>query len=231
MEIKRSYRVLQWVVRHLTPKMTTVWEEPYDGTPCVFCPNHVGMLGPIDMVCHFELCDSSRAWFNNDVADAKKMPAYVRQDYWWKPGCKLEPLYNATIPYLAAAALPPIMRTVPGIPVYHDMQVIKTFRQSISVMKDGENLIIFPQQPSGYKSHHMWINKGFLQIAPMAWRTLHIPLKFYPVYIDHPNHKIYVRKPVRFDPERTLAEQEQELVDALAKGLRSNAEQEEEAHA
>lgn len=219
MEVKKSYRVLQWIVRRFTPKMETIWEEPFDGTPSVFCPNHVGMLGPIDMVCHFELCESSRAWFNSDVADARKMPAYVRQDYWWKPGCKLEPLYNATIPYLAAAVLPPIMNTVPGIKVYHDMQVIKTFRQSIEVMKNGENLIIFPQQPSGYKSHHMWINKGFLQIAPMTWRTLKFPLRFYPVYIDHKAHKIYVRKPVQFDPEKKLSEQEEHILDVLARGL------------
>jgi len=219
MEIKKSFRVLRWLFRLFMHKMETVWEEPYDGTPAVFCPNHVGMLGPIDMVCHFELSDTSRAWFNNDVADPKKMPAYVRQDYWWEPGCKLEPLYNATIPYIAAVILPAIMNTVPGVKVYHDMQVIKTFRKSIEVMKEGENLIIFPQQPSGYKSHHMWINKGFLQLAPMTWRTLKIPLKFYPVYIDHKAHKIHVRKPVQFDPEKKLAEQEAHMLDVLAKGL------------
>jgi len=219
MEMKKSFRVLRWIIRGCTPKMRTVWEEPYDGTPSVFCPNHEGMMGPIDMMCHFELRDNCCPWFNNDVADVKKMPAYVRQDYWWEPGCKMEPLYNATIPYLAALVLPPIMKTVPGIKVYHDMQVLKTFRQSIEALRRGENLVIFPQQPDGYKSHHMWINKGFLQVAPMAWRTLKMPLNFYPVYIDSQNHVIHVRKPIRFDPERTLAQQEAEMLDTLAKGL------------
>ena len=219
MEEKTSFRVLRWIVTRLTPKMKTIWEVPYDGTPSVFCPNHEGMMGPIDMVCHFDLHRQSRAWFNADVSEVKKMPAYVRQDYWWEPGCKMEPLYNATIPYLAALVLPPIMKTVPGIKVYHDMQVLKTFRQSIEALRRGENLVIFPQQPDGYKSHHMWINKGFLQVAPMAWRTLKMPLNFYPVYIDSQNHVIHVRKPIRFDPERTLAQQEAEMLDTLAKGL------------
>lgn len=44
---------------------------------------------------------------NAAVMDPKQVPAYVRQDYWWRPGCKLEPLYNATLPYMAAAVLPP----------------------------------------------------------------------------------------------------------------------------
>jgi len=219
MEIKRSFRVLRSIVRAVTPKMTTTWAEPFDGQPAVFCPNHAGLFGPLDMVAHFELYETSRPWFNADVADPKKVPAYVRQDYWWEPGCKLEPLYNATLPYLAAAVMPPILNTVPGVKVYHDIQVIKTFRQSISILKEGEHLVIFPQQPSGYKSHHMWLNKGFLQIAPMAWRTLGLALKFYPVHIDHKAHRIVVGKPVQFDPAVKLADQEQHILDAIAAGL------------
>ena len=99
------------------------------------------------------------------------------------------------------------------------MQVVKTFRQSLDFLRAGDQLTIFPQQPSGYKSHHFNINKGFLQIAPMAWRTLHIALKFYPVYIDHAGHTIYVKKPIQFDPERKLADQEAEILDVLANGL------------
>ena len=219
MEMKKSFLMLRGAFHLLTPAMTTEWEVPYDGEPAVFCPNHAGALGPIDMMVHFELRDNCRPWFNAGIADRKTCPAYVRQDYWWEPGCKLEPLYNATLPYLAAAVLPPVLNTVPGIRVYHDMQVLKTFRQSVAALKDGENLIIFPQQPSGYKSHHMWINKGFLQIAPMAWRSLGLALNFYPVHIDHAAHRIIVRKPVRFDPERKLQDQEDEILEILAKGL------------
>lgn len=219
MEVKRSFRVLRTILRTTMPKMTTEWAEPFDGQPSVFCPNHAGLFGPLDMVAHFELYETSRPWFNAAVADPKQVPAYVRQDYWWEPGCRLEPLYNATLPYLAAAVLPPILNTVPGVPVHHDMQVIKTFRQSIAILKEGEHLVIFPQQPSGYKSHHMWLNKGFLQIAPMAWRTLGLALKFYPVHIDHRARRITVGKPVQFDPHVKLADQEQRILDVIAAGL------------
>lgn len=219
--MKKSFLVLRWILRAVTPQMKTVWEVPYDGEPCVFCPNHAGVLGPIDMVVHFELCDTARPWFNAAVTNPREVPAYVRQDYWWKPGCRLEPLYNATLPYLAAALMPPVLNTVTGVPVYHDMRVIKTFRKSIEFLRAGDQLTIFPQQPSGYKSHHFEINKGFLQIAPMAWRTLGIALKFYPVFIDHAGHTIYVKKPVVFDPSRKLDEQEREIVDVLANGLLS----------
>lgn len=217
METKRSYRVLRGLIRTFTPRMTTTWAVPFDGQPSVFCPNHAGAMGPIHMCAHFELADKCHPWFNAAVADPKQMPAYVRQDYWWKPGCRMEWLYNATLPYMAAAVLPPIMRTVPGVPVYHDMQVIKTFRQSVAFLKKGESLIIFPQQPSGYGSHYAELNRGFLQIAPMAWRTLGLRLTFYPVHIE--GRTIAVGAPVQFDPEKPLKEQEQALIDGIAAGI------------
>ena len=101
----RLYRCLRAVVRAVTPRMTTTWEEPFSGNPSIFVCNHVGAFGPIDMVVKFPLRDEVRVWCNEGIMNRKTCPAYVRQDYWWKPGCRLEPLYNATLPYIAAAVL------------------------------------------------------------------------------------------------------------------------------
>lgn len=215
----KLYTFLCGTARAVLPDMTTTWAVPFDGEPSVFCPNHAGAFGPIAMCAFFSLRDDSRPWFNAAVMDPKQVPAYVRQDYWWKPGCRLEPLYNATLPYLAAAILPPILRSVPGVPVYHDMQVIKTFRKSVEFLRQGKHLVIFPQQPSGHGMHHEELNKGFLQIAPMAYRTLGMTLNFYPVHIDQKKHEIAVGEPVRYDPEVKLPQQERRLLDGIAKGI------------
>lgn len=216
---KKAYPFLRSAIRLLTPNMAAEWAEEFDGAPSVFCPNHAGAFGPIDMCAHFPMSERCHPWLNASVLDPKQVPAYVRQDYWWKPGCRLEPLYNATLPYIAAAVLPPILRTVPGVPVYHDMQVIKTFRKSIAYLKQGDHLIIFPQQPSGFQSHYQELNKGFLQIAPMAWRSLGIALKFYPVHIDYKKRLFTIGKPVQYDPEVKLADQQQRLIDGIAAGI------------
>ena len=213
------YTVLRGAIRAFSPDMTTEWAQPFDGAPSVFCPNHAGVFGPIDICAHFPLRDQCHPWYNAGMATPKEVPAYVRQDYWWRPGCKLEPLYNATLPYLAAVLIPPILKSTPGVPVYHDARVLKTFRQSVEHLRAGEHLVIFPQQPSGYKSHHMWINKGFLQIAPMAYRSLGLALKFYPVHIDHQKRRISVGEPVAFDPNVKLKDQEQRLLSGIAAGI------------
>lgn len=215
----KLYTALRGTARVLAPKMTCEWATEFDGAPSVFCPNHAGAFGPIDMCVHFPLSDTCHPWLNAAMMDAKQVPAYVRQDYWWRPGCKLEPLYNATLPYLAAALIPPILRSVPGVPVYHDMQVIKTFRKSMTYLKQGEHLVIFAQQPSGFQSHHAELNRGFLQIAPMAYRALGLKLKFYPVHIDYKKRKFTVAAPVAYDPDVPLKAQEQRLIDAIAAGI------------
>ena len=106
----KLYTILRGAIRVVMPKMQAEWAVPFDGQPSVFCPNHAGAFGPIDMCAFFPLSDRCHPWLNAAVMDPKLVPAYVRQDYWWRPGCKLEPLYNATLPYLAAAVLPPVLR-------------------------------------------------------------------------------------------------------------------------
>lgn len=215
----RTFRFLCAIARTFSPKMKTIWETEFDGAPAVFCPNHAGAFGPIDICAKFPLREKLHPWLNAAMMDPKQVPAYVRQDYWWKPGCFLEPVLTRTLPYIAAAILPPILRSAPGVPVYHDMQVVKTFRQSVAFLKQGDHLVIFPEQPDGFQSHQMKLNSGFLQIAPMAYRSLGLALKFYPVHIDYKNHTFHVGAPAQYDPSMPLAEQTEHILDILRAGI------------
>lgn len=215
----KLFNVLEKIVRAVTPKMDITWEEPFAGEPSVFVGNHVGAMGPIDMVVHFPLRRDCLAWCNEGIMNRKTCPAYVRQDYWWEPGCTLEPLYNATIPYIAAAIIPPVLKSAPTIPVYHDARVMTTMRQSLAQLKKGKHLIIFPEQPSGYGEHHEWINTGWLQICNTYYRATGKALYLYPVHIDVKAHRFEVAKPVIFDTERPLADQQDEIVKRLADGM------------
>jgi len=217
----KLYTFLAGALRLLTPKMKTVWAEPFIDEPCVFVPNHAGAFGPIDMSVKFPLTDRCHIWFNAAMAEPKEVPAYVRQDYWWEPGCRMEWLYTNTLPYLAAAIIPPVLKSVPeSVPVYHDNRVLTTMRKSLGYLKKGEHLVIFPEQPSGYQSHHSWINMGWANVAPLYYRATGKALRFYPVHIDYKKHVFYVSKPILFDPDRTLEDQLPEIEAALAKGLR-----------
>lgn len=151
--LKKSYRILRTILGLFIPKTKTIWDEPWDGEPCVFCPNHDRAWGPINMCVTFDERDRIHPWYNAGIIDRKGLPAYVRNDNWWNPKSKLAWFYNATIPYLVSWILPPIIKTTPGIPVYYDAKVATTFRKSTDQLKQGESLVIFAQYPDGYESH------------------------------------------------------------------------------
>ena len=53
----------------------------------------------------------------------------------------------------------------------------------------------------------------------MAWRTLRLRLKFYPVHIDYKKRFFRIGAPVEYDPDVSLKEQEQRLLDGIAEGI------------
>lgn len=220
MKPTRYYRFLRGVVRLFTKPMTVEWETPYDGGPAVFCPNHAGAFGPIAMLAYFDLWKETRTWFHWATVHPKEVPNYVRHDYWWDPSSKLAWFYNLTVPYLAALILPPMVRSIQGVPAYYDTRVASTFRQSIDVLKQGENLTIFPQLPDGHKSHAVnRLNPGFVTIAPLAWRRIGVLLKFYPIYIDQAAHVIHVMAPIAYDPDAPAEEERRRLLETLAERI------------
>ena len=99
------------------------------------------------------------------------------------------------------------------------MRVIQTFRQSVEWLRKGEHLIIFAEQPSGWQSHETELNRGFLQIAPMAYCTLGLTLPFYPMHIDYKARRFSVGAPVRYDPATLLKEQEERLLAGIRAGI------------
>jgi len=222
---KRFYRVVETGMKLFTPKMKVTWEVPFEDGACVFVVNHAGAIGPLDMCVKFPLRAKCHPWINNGMLEKKEVPAYVRQDYWWKPGTFLAPVYNATLPYIASWIMPPILRSVNYIPVYHDQRTMLTMRQSIRVLKQDEYLIIFPEQPSGWLSHHNWINTQWLRLGELWYRASGKRLKMYPVHLDYKNHLFEVAAPVWYDPARSFEDQEKELGEKLAAGLRGKKEE------
>ena len=217
---KRFYRLAGGLIRLLSPRMRVEWEGPFEDGPCVFVVNHAGAIGPVDMMVKFPLRDKCNPWINNGMLEAKEVPAYVRQDYWWKPGSFFEPVLTATVPYLAAAVIPPILRSVKRVPVYHDQRIMLTLRESIRVLRRDEYLVIFPEQPSGWLSHHGWINTGWLRLGELWYKASGRALKLYPVHVDYKNRVFKIAAPVWYDPARRFRDQENELAEKLAKGLR-----------
>ncbi len=216
---KKFYRIASSLIRLFTPHPETVWAEEWDGQESIFVCNHARALGPVDMAVYFPV--KGHIWIYANAMNAGDVPAYVRQDYWWDPSSKLAPLYNVTVPYLAAAFLPPILRSVPYVKVYHGTRALETLRESLRLMKEGKSMIIFPAIPDGYKSHEgKRINEGFLQLLPRHYKRTGRKCRIWPVHLNNREHRFEVGHPIDWDENSDFQAQVPFLCEQIDRGIR-----------
>ena len=142
---KMFYRVAVPLVRLFIPRLKVEWEVPYDGEPCVFVANHERAVGPLEMATRFPLRKESHIWIFADPLSRETTPAYVRQDHWWNENGRLAPLWNRIIPPLVALILPPILRSVPHVPVYHDGRAATTVKEASACCRMEKAWSSFPK--------------------------------------------------------------------------------------
>lgn len=209
------YRFVRKLVRFFTPKMQTVWEAPFAGRPAVFVCNHDRAFGPIAMCAHFDRYDRIRPWINAQVLSARETPAYVRSDYWWNPDKWYSPFLGKTLAYIYALILPPILRGSDCIPVYHDVSVMSTLKRSVSCLREGKDILLFPEKPAGFGLYDDKIMEGFVSIGRLFYARTKQPVDFYPGYIDWKKHKIHIGAPLSYDGEKDYGEQSQTITKAV----------------
>lgn len=207
----RLFRFVRWAVRLVTPDMETVWEEPFAGRPSVFVCNHDRAYGPIAMCGHFGRSDDIRPWINSQVLSSREMPEYVRHDFWWPPDKWYSKILDYSLAYIYALILPPILRGSDCIPVYHDTGVMSTLKSSMKYLSDGKLLLLFPEHPAGYCAYEEKIFDGFVSVGRLMYTRKQEIVDFYPSYVDWENHKIYIGKPISYDPEMDYKQQSETI--------------------
>lgn len=218
---RKFYRFISPIIRLCIPKLEVQWDVPWDEAPCVFVANHERAMGPLQMAINFPLRDRSKIWIFADALSRETVPAWVRQDHWWKEDGFFAPLWNALIPPIVALILPPILRSVPHVPVYHDARAVRTMKDSLRAMRDeGMNIVIFPEIPTGFGQHDtVKINEGFLAILPMYARLTGQPPAIRPVRLDVENKRMRIGAPILYDPTHPLPAQVPSLSRQILRGI------------
>lgn len=196
------------------------YAEPIGEEPVIFLANHLGAVGPMYMAVTFPLQDRVAIWCNEGMMEEKMIVDYVRQDWWWKSESKLAPFYNATIPYIARMIVPKVLRSAPTIAVCRDARIMTTMRKSLTALKDGKHIVIFPERPDGFDSHDEYLQMGWLNLTSMYYKATGKTIKMIPIHIDVPGKTFRVGKAITADPEAPLKEQEARIERYLAAGIR-----------
>lgn len=190
------FRVIRWIIWLFYPKVTVDGLENLPQEPCIVVGNHTHMHGPICAELHFP--GKRRTWCASQMMYLKEVPAYAFQDFWsgkpkWTHG-----FYRA-LSYLIAPISSCVFNNAYTIPVFRDNRLIKTFKQTISSLQEGENVIIFPEcyEPHNHIVHQF--QDKFVDVAKLYHDRTGTELFFVPLYIAPALKKMYLGKPIRYN--------------------------------
>jgi len=112
-----------------------------------------------------------------------------------------------------------IMSHARTIPVYHDNRCLTTFRRSLEKLQDGYNLVIFPECREKYNNIVYEFQDRFIDIAKMYFKRTGQRLSFVPMYLAPKLRKIFIGKPIPYDPDVPMDTQRADIKQRLMNSI------------
>lgn len=207
-KISPLYRMIRWAGLKLYPAYTLVGAENLPDEPAVIVGNHCQLHGP--MACELFFPGKHDIWTAGQMLHLKEVPPYAFQDFWSQ-----KPRYTHWFYKLASYAIAPlsvcIFNNADTIGVYHDFRIVSTFKQTISRLHGGRNVIIFPEFDEKYNNILYNFQDKFIDTARFYYKKTGKALSFVPMYIAPRLKKICLGKPIQFQTDAPIEQERQRI--------------------
>ena len=202
------FRVIRWLIWLFYSKIQVVGEENLPKDACIVVGNHTQMNGPICAEIYFP--GKPKIWCAHQMMYLKEVPAYAFQDFWsGKP--KNTHWFYRILSYLIAPVSVCVFRNARTIPVFRDNRLLTTFKLTVSALQENTSVVVFPECYEPYNHIVYQFQDRFIDVAKLYYKRTGKAVPFVPVYIAPALKKLYIGKPVLFDPEVPI-EQERERI-------------------
>lgn len=206
------FRFIRFCISIFYKKRTHVGIENIPDEPCIIIGNHAQMYGPLSTELYFPT--KKYIWCIGQTMKLKETPAYAYQDFWSKKP-KATRWFYKILSYLLAPLLSYLMSKADTLAVYHDSRIMSTFKTTVNKLKEGNNVVIFPESPTPYNNIINEFQDKFVDVARLYVKSAKKSIKFVPMY-DAPELKTVVfGKPIEFNPEKPIDKHRKEICDYL----------------
>ena len=207
-----------------------------EDTPCVFVCNHGEIYGPV--VTNLYVPFSFRPWVTYEMLDRDIVAERCMNGAFENVHGLRRKILNFLMTRIGAPFLVWIMRSVDGIPVYHDnpRKLMQTFRETTTAMEAGDNILLFPENSATSNNKYLKTGvseffTGFTMIGQLYHgKTGRCPL-FVPIYADKIKRVITFGTPTRYDAEANVNEEKNRLCTYLRSEMLKLAGMDAEAEA
>ncbi len=206
------YRFIRFWVWLFYPKIEVVGTENLPDEPCVVVANHCQMNGPIAGELYFP--GKHYIWCAGEMMHLKEVPAYAFQDFWSRKPKYIRWFYRL-LSYLIAPISVCVFGNAHTIGVYRDKRIISTFRDTLKRLKEGANVIIFPEHDAPHNHILQDFQDGFVDIGRSYYKQTGKCLQFVPMYLAPDLRKMVLGTPISFRPEANGKEERKRICDIL----------------
>ncbi len=180
--------------------------------PFIVAGNHSQMNGPI--ACELYFPGRHYIWCISQMMDMKLVPAYAYKDFWSGKPLSIRWFYKI-LSYIVAPLAQCVFTNADTIPVYKDRRIIKTVELSLERLEDGNGVIIFPEDYTEHNNIVHDFQRGFVSIAKRYYANNGKCIPFVPLYICPSLKTLYIGKPVTYDPDRPIKEEQERICNYL----------------
>lgn len=206
---KLLYKFTRFIFRCFN-KPYSIYRECDEGAPVAYIVHHQNLQGPV----------ISMAWFDKPIhpwglsvffSHRSCYKHYYKYTFTERFG--MPRVFAAILTYPLSFYIPGLMKSMEGIPVYRGSKdIVRTFSESLSVLTQGESLLICPDIDYSSEDEHMGeMYMGFLSLERMYMKKTGKHLLFVPLHIDNKSHRIIIGKDISFTSE-TEYKQEKGIV-------------------
>ncbi|MGI6072922.1 MAG: hypothetical protein ACOX75_07990 [Lachnospiraceae bacterium] len=164
--------------------------------PSIILSNHVGMKGPVKWYLYFKL--KHKLWGTHEMTEGfLAVHKYLTATYFHRKK-HFSPFMAMFIGTIASPFVNMFYKALDLIPTYRDHRFRKTVRSSFAAIRDGYNIVIFPEDSSdGYHDH---LTKFFAGFAVFADNCLKkgVDLPVFTSYFKKEENRFIIDAPILF---------------------------------
>ncbi len=210
------FRLIKSTIKtfYKTPEFSGVENLPEDAT--VIISNHAKANGPLAYELYYPR--NKFIWVAGQMLHLKEIPSYAYKDFWSDKPKLLRPFYKL-LSYILAPLLCYVFNRIHGIGVYKDLRIANTFKNTVIKLKEGNDVVIFPEGRDKYNHVINDFQKNFVDVAKIYYKTTGKELTFTPAYIAPSIKKVVFGKPIKFNASNNYLDEKERIITLLKQSV------------